>query len=222
MKKQPQLPRASRGRNALMTTLVAFGLSWGSVQPSWAEPGALMQLPAPNGCIAEIGDDVTCTDGIGLNDSRSVTVSSDGKHVYVASFGSDAVAVFVRNKATGVLVQLAAPNGCIAEIGDGITCTDGIGLNGASDVTVSKDGENVYVSSIGSDAVSVFARNAMTGALSQLPAPNGCLSQTGNGVTCIGGLGLDGARAVAISKDGKHVYVASFQSDAVTVFAREQ
>ena len=49
----------------------------------------------------------------------------------------------------------------------------------------------------------------------------GCVAQLGG--TCQGqdGKGLDGASGVATSGDGKSVYVASTNSDAVAVFERD-
>lgn len=55
---------------------------------------------------------------------------------------------------------------------------------------------------------------AGTGALTQLPDPNGCVSDDGSGGACDVGKVLDGPRSVAVSKDGKHIYVASSQSEA--------
>lgn len=130
--------------------------------------------------------------------------------------------VFTRNKTTGVLTQLPGIDGCIAHTGDGVTCTDGVGLNGVAAVTVSPDGKHVYVASRFSDAVTVFARNKTTGVLTQLPGLDGCIANVGDGVTCTDGVGLSGPRSVTVSKDGKHVYVASFQSSAVTVLTREK
>jgi hypothetical protein len=72
-----------------------------------------------------------------------VAVSPDGQHVYVASFYSSAVATLVRTWGTGVLTQLSGPAGCVADTGDGVTCADGRGLDGAVTVVVSPDGKHV-------------------------------------------------------------------------------
>lgn len=184
--------------------------------------GVVTQLPAPLGCIAESGDGVTCTDGIALESPRNLAISKNGKHVYVASGDSDAIAVFRRDLATGALTQVAAPGGCIAENGDGITCTDATGLDGANSVVVGRNGKHVYVASITSDAVTVFARDPMSGALTQLPAPDGCYRQNGDGVTCTGVEGLNAANGLVATRNGRHVYVASALSDAVTAFRRNK
>jgi 6-phosphogluconolactonase (cycloisomerase 2 family) len=97
---------------------------------------------------------------------------------------------------------------------DGVGGIDG--LNGAGAIAVSPDGAHVYVSGSalllsGEDAVAVFSRNGVTGALTFVEAQ----------FDGVGGVdGLDGADAVAISPDGAHVYVAGEFDDAVAVFSR--
>ena len=105
-------------------------------------------------------------------------MSPDGKHVYVASEGSDAVAAFARNKMTGSLTQLPDLAACVNDTGSSGTCTPGVGLAGALAVSVSPDGKHVYVASLDSDAVAAFARNNTTGALTQLLDQDGCVSET--------------------------------------------
>jgi hypothetical protein len=61
----------------------------------------------------------------------------------------------------------------------------------------------------------VFARNPANGALT----PAGCIGNSGNGPpSCIGTDGLDGASSVAVSPNGKNVYVGS--GNALAVFNR--
>ena len=59
-----------------------------------------------------------CADGVGLVGAFGVAVSPDGTSVYVASFDSDAVAVFDR-AGDGTLTQKALAAGCISETGSG-------------------------------------------------------------------------------------------------------
>lgn len=184
--------------------------------------GTLTQLPAPTGCIAENGDGIACTDAVGLNGARGMAVSRDGKQVYVASFDSDTLAVFARDRTTGALTQYPAPLGCLAENGDGVTCTSAVGLNGARAVAISKTGRQVYVVSQTSNAIAIFARNARTGTLSQLAAPDGCLQWNGDGITCNAAVVMSGPTSIALSKDGKHAYVTAVSNDAVVVLARDK
>ncbi len=185
-----------------------------------ATTGALTQLDAPAGCVADVGDGIECEDGKALDDPKSAAVSPDGKHVYVASSGSNAVAIFSRNATTGELTQLSGIAGCVSEDGTGGTCADGNGLIGASSVAVSPNNRHVYVASNVSNAVAVFSRNATTGALTQLSGIAGCVSEDGTGGTCADGNGLIGASSVAVSPNNRHVYVTSEVSNAVAVFSR--
>jgi DNA-binding beta-propeller fold protein YncE len=181
--------------------------------------GALTQLDDPNGCIQDAGDGATCLNGTPLKNPTSVAVSQDGKNVYATAHTSDAVIAFTRGKPTteqGALSFL----GCVARTAI-IPCVVGTGLNGAHDVAVSNDGKNVYVASDVSDAVAEFARDtkvAKDGSLSQLADPHDCIASVAG--DCTGGKALNGATAVAVSKDGKNVYVSSPGDDAVAVFLR--
>jgi DNA-binding beta-propeller fold protein YncE len=60
-----------------------------------APNGTLAQKPGTAGCISDTGAG-PCVDGTALDGAQAVTVSPDGKSTYVASFFSDAVAVFDR------------------------------------------------------------------------------------------------------------------------------
>jgi DNA-binding beta-propeller fold protein YncE len=151
--------------------------------------------------------------------SNGVAVSADGRNVYVASSGSDAVAVFKRAARTGRLTQAGGTAGCIAE-GGAAGCARGHGLTGVNAVAVSRDGRTVYATSADNDAVTVLRRNASTGALSQDAGPAGCLS--GRGADgCGPGRALSGADTVAVSPDGANVYVGAFTGNAVAAFQRD-
>lgn len=183
--------------------------------------GALRQLAGTSGCISESGTNGACAVGRALSGARSAAVSPDGASVYVASYFSDAVAVFSRDAATGALTQLPDASGCASETGSGGACADGAALDGARTVVVSPDGANVYVAAETSGAISVFARDQLTGALTQLAGSAACVSQTGTEGTCVDGRALGGAGGIAVSADGAFVYVASFGSDAVATFSRD-
>ena len=186
-----------------------------------ATTGSLRQLGGGSGCIVEDPWGAACVEGIGLDNPAAVVVSPDGRSVYVASYYSHAIASFARNRATGALTQLARPDACISASELEFGCTGGEALGGATALAVSPDGRHVYVAAALSNAVSVFARNASTGALREL----GCIRDagaTGPGDPCAAAVGLDAATSIAVSRDGRNVYVASLGSSAVAVFARDR
>jgi DNA-binding beta-propeller fold protein YncE len=103
----------------------------------------------------------------------------------------------------GSISQLASPNNCIGtapECGTTSTAT----LNQPSAVVVSPDGNNVYMLDESNSSVDEFARNP-DGSLAELPAPNDCIAVGVNG--CTTATGITFPNAIAISPDGKSVYV---------------
>ena len=89
----------------------------------------------------------------------------------------NAVAVFKRNTTTGALTQLPGDDGCVSDPDGGASgCTEAHWLRGANSVTVSPDNKSVYVTSTTDSSVTVFKRNTSTGALTQLPDQDGCVS----------------------------------------------
>jgi Ca2+-binding RTX toxin-like protein len=180
-----------------------------------ADTGALTQLSGEAGCLHQGQTPQVCTTfARGLDGALGVTVSPDGKSVYVASRTSQAVAAFVRDTDSGGLAQFAGTAGCVSETGGGGECADGKALGTASSVAVSPDGRSVYVGSPGSSAVAVFARSPSSGVLTQLAGTAGCVSDTGTGGQCADGKALNLAVSVAISPDGRSAYAAANSSSA--------
>ena len=66
----------------------------------------------------------------------SLATSPDGRHLYVASFDSDAVAQLKWNQG---LNQDNDPAACVSETGSGGECVDGHALDSPFDVAVSPD-----------------------------------------------------------------------------------
>jgi len=150
--------------------------------------------------IEEVQDNLSGVDGIG--GAIAGAISPEGKHLYIAGNSDDAIAVFSRNITSGQLTFVEFRKDDIAGID---------GLNGAASVSVSADGNHVYIVGYFDDALVVFARNATTGELTFVES----LKDELGGVD-----GLNGADAVAISPDDKHVYIAGNIDDAVAVFSR--
>jgi 6-phosphogluconolactonase (cycloisomerase 2 family) len=143
------------------------------------------------------------TDGVltpGLVSVSSVALPADGKNLYATGAGEDAIQVFSRDAATGALAGSQVVRDGVAGVA---------GLDGVRDVVVAPNDDFVYAVSATDDAAVAFARNA-TGQLNFVNAES-------DGVG--GANGLDGAFALAISPDGKNVYVASDVDDAVAILA---
>jgi len=97
--------------------------------------------------------------------------------------------------------------GGVSFLGAQIDDTSGVdGLDGAMFVAVSPDGQNVYVTSDGDDALAVFGRSFPPGSLTFVEKKTGIY--------------LNGARSIVVSPDGKHVYTAGDSGMAVAVFSR--
>ena len=123
------------------------------------------------------------------------------------------------------ITQLPGPDGCLMQpawpVGHG--CARAGGLLIADSVALAPDERFVYVGSAGGNGVAVFARDPGTGAL----APAGCVSATGGDGrpasegACGRADGLVGVTGVAIAPDGRHAYVASSGSAAISVLNRD-
>jgi DNA-binding beta-propeller fold protein YncE len=88
-------------------------------------------------------------------------------------------------------------------------------------IAVSPGGGSVYVTSARADAVAVFRRNRLTGALRQLRGRAGCVrNRSRRG--CRRARSLADPWTLAVSPDGRNVYVVSLASDAIVAFRRNR
>ena len=192
---------------------------WLAGWPAHAVP-PIVQLPGTAACVTEDGAMGACADGVALDLTARVAVSPDGRNVYATAQLSDAIVVFDRNPSTGALTQKAATDGCVSGSGSSGSCQVGIAMDEALGVAVSPDGRSVYATARASDSVLIFDRDLATGELLFKVDILGCYSEDGTGDNCLNGFALNGAIAVAVSPDGRNVYVASTDSHAVAVFDR--
>ena len=152
--------------------------------------------------------------GRGLSQATGIAISPDGRNVYVAATGSNAVAIFARDAADGHLRQLPGTAGCVARRGP--ECAHARAIGQATGIAVSPDGRNVYA--IGHTLV-VFDRDPATGALEQKQGRAGCFARLGAHGVCTVAPGLGSGTDVALSPDGRFLYAGSYAG--IAVFERD-
>jgi DNA-binding beta-propeller fold protein YncE len=178
--------------------------------------GGLVQLSPPSACFETVAAG-SCSASGAMNpivDAEGVAISPDGADVYLANNNGSTIGVYSRNLNTGALTSLAGAGG----------------LGQFSDVAVSPDGLNVYATTRnGGDqngGLTAWLRNPSTGELGFV----NCEAEQAPGSDCTNGpaeeTGLNEAQSLAVSPDGKTVYVAASaggggSAGALTVHSRE-
>ena len=190
----------------------------GSVTSFARQPnGSLVQLAGVAGCISATPV-AGCSNGLSLGGADALAISPDGRFVYVAGGTADSLLVFSRDAATGRLTQLAGAAGCLRAEPQP-TAPPVTGLDGPAAIAIAPDGTSLYVAST-AGTLTAFQRDVQTGALTQLPAGAGCLSDGDlAGCTAVGGLAR--ASALAITPDGHTLIAAGTDDDAVLSFRRD-
>jgi DNA-binding beta-propeller fold protein YncE len=184
-----------------------------------ATVGVLSQLDGAQGCVSADASQ-GCSQARVIEDASSIAVSTDGRNAYVTSHsGSGSIVVFERDAASGALVQLPGRSGCVIRvIASG--CAHGRALLAANSVAVAPDGRDVYATA-SRGGVAVFRRSRGTGALTQLAGRDGCVTPRRND-GCAHQRALYGTDAIAVSPDGRNVYVAPRGEAGLVVFKRDR
>lgn len=114
---------------------------------------------------------------------------------------------------TGGTTPVPAPAGCLESTNAG-SCGPLHGSSSPFRVAVTPNGKNAYVGD--GSSVLVLNRSTATGRLTQKSGTAGCVGQ-GSGCAPLGSLNL--VSGVAVSPDGKNLYVASFSSHTLVTFS---
>jgi DNA-binding beta-propeller fold protein YncE len=180
--------------------------------------GALRQLAGGAGCFSQ-REGGGCTVVRAMNEPTSVAVAPNGRRVYVAGrrFPS-AVAIFERAE-DGSLTQPDGTAGCVSHAG-GSGCSVARALESPEEVAVTPDSRHVIVAASRSNAVVVL--RAEPDGLSQADGAAGCIARGGGPEGCGVGKALAGAVDLAVSPDGRFVYVAASIADAVAILRRDR
>lgn len=160
---------------------------------------------AGGGGLRPIDTELDAANGVsGLGGTYGSAVSPDGKHVYALGQDDEAVVIFRRNDA-----------GRLSFVGKRM---NGVGnvefMGGPSAVGVSPDGRHVYVTADDDSAIVTFRRSRTSGKLTFVEALR-------DGVDGVDGLGGPCCQ-LAISRDGRNVYVPGGTDSAVSAFRRNE
>lgn len=152
----------------------------------------------------------TVSGEFGIKEVYGIVISSDNKHLYAVGSGSDSLAAFSIDDTTGTLTYIEAEVQGVNDPSDtGATVTF---MDRPIKLSISPDGNNIYVAADFSSSVAVFDRDETSGTLSYKQS----LKSGVSGVT-----GIGGASAVMNSADGSHVYALGRADDSVVVFNRD-
>ena len=194
---------------SLVAMLVTAGLA-GAKTP----PGFLSET----NCVSN-GGSGGCGVGWVLDNPQGLALASDGSRVFVAAADSNALAVFVRGRPSGMVTQYPGNehrDACTSQTGAG-PCQDGHGFVGPMEVV--NVSNSVYVASQGSNAIDILEKGTDSRQFEQDPGSQGCINEDGSD-GCFDGKGLTGARSIAINPQGGGNFVYVGGDHTIAAFKR--
>jgi sugar lactone lactonase YvrE len=235
---------------------VVGGVSGNNVAESFGTITILKRNPttgeiADAGCLSSDGTDghdtanARCAQTDSLLGADGVTVSADGKTVFVTSRASASVVAFARDTTTGALTRL----GCFQSTPrPDSPCTPSNVFPGSDDLLTSADDSALYVASPLEGAISAFtaptaaatapassspeAANGASGSktppaeLDSLFTPtqrpftaNPCIAVNGFDGECAVGVAMNGVNDLTSSPEGNELYAVAPASHAIDTFS---
>ncbi|MCW2990304.1 MAG: hypothetical protein JWM73_898 [Solirubrobacterales bacterium] len=225
MRRPLDLAMAPDGQQLYALTHGSEVLNDGGIVTLQRFPNGTIKQPAGKaGCITQQGRG-GCAKGRSMDQGRRLAMSLDGASLYATS-QTGGLAVLTREEGSGRLTQPAGAAGCVISEFKPVRSTCGrVPVPDAVpvDLVVAPDGAFVYVlmAQGATGAIVSYARDPETGALTFAS----CVAENpGIGPRCVPGHGLAGGEKIAISPDGRSVYVAAHwyrDGGTVLTFARD-
>lgn len=168
-----------------------------------------------SGALTFVGS-LVGSDTIPLKSPSGIVLSSDGTSAYLSNLGNHSITVLARDAESGSLDYVTTINKSTiaADVNSAEIPQNDRYLEGLQDIVISPDNRFVYVSSNSQGTVSIFSRDADTGALTYART----LNLYSEGHIAANALAL---RELVISEDGSALYVAAFGSKSLLVFSRD-
>jgi 6-phosphogluconolactonase (cycloisomerase 2 family) len=145
-----------------------------------------------------------------LDGPQGLTMSPDGRNLYVGAVTGDALTWFTRDPDTGAL---SAPH-CMSTNGGGCLSIHSGALDDPVSLAVSPDGDELYAAALNGQSIGYFSRNLDTGNLA-------FFSCRGIASLCAAvpdGNALLNPSSLALSPDGRYLYSAALNGDAIAIF----
>jgi DNA-binding beta-propeller fold protein YncE len=230
---------------------IVGGVSGNNIAESFGTITILKRNPttgeiADTGCLTSDGTDGhdtnsgRCAQTDSLLGADGVTVSADGKTVFVTSHASASILAFARNTTTGALTRLGCFQGTPRPDSP---CTPAKIFPGSDDLLTSANDAALYVASPVEGTISAFtattAAAVPTGAPSleaagSKPAPaeldsqftltpgpftaNPCIAVNGYEGECAVGVAMNGVNDLTLSPEGNQLYAVASGSHAIDRF----
>jgi 6-phosphogluconolactonase (cycloisomerase 2 family) len=147
----------------------------------------------------------------GMGTVYSVLISHDGRFLYATGRNDDAVVVFARDPESGSLTQVEV----IADDEVDASGAEVDGLDGAAYMSLSPDGNFLYVTSLYESALVTFQRDSSSGQLTFVDQIRG---EQVEGIPYVDG--LSEPHAPLVSRDGLTLFVPARGSNQLFIFNR--